>query len=322
MRPSCLKRLYRPELFQGPGRLGKPRAYFEGWYYRLSSPDLNLAVIPGVSLASSDPHAFIQVIREGAGASSYTRYHLHEFRASHAPFRIHLGDNIFSLEGLTLRLPDLRADLRFSQAARWPSSPLSPSSMGPYAFLRFLECYHGIILLSARTEGCLGERRIDGCSLYVEKDWGVGFPRGWVWMQSSFFPRPAVLTCSVARVPLRRRTFTGFILGLLIGGTLYRFTTYNGAELTRLRVSSSDVEIAVRRGKQTLKLRSLRAPGAPLASPLEGAMQGRIEETLAAEIEVELSENGQTRFHETGRHAGLEVIRPDELTAAPFDGTG
>jgi tocopherol cyclase len=322
MRPSRLKRLYCPELFQGQNTLGNPGAYFEGWYFRLSSRDLNLAVIPGVSLASADPHAFIQVIRGSAGASSYTRYHLHEFRANHAPFRIQVGDNRFSLEGMTLRLPELRADLRFSQAARWPSSLFSPSSMGPYAFLRFLECYHGIILLSARAEGGAGGGEIAGGRIYVEKDWGVSFPRAWVWMQSSCFTPPAVLTCSIARVPLRRRTFTGFILGLLIGQTLYRFTTYNGAVLTRLRVSSSDVEIAVRRGKQTLKLRSSRMPGAPLAAPLEGAMQGRIEETLAAEIEVELAENGQTRFHETGRHAGLEVIRPDELTTAGFDGTG
>lgn len=324
-RPSILGRLYRPELYQGPGRIGRPRPYFEGWYFRLSSPERNLAVIPGISLAESDPHAFVQVIRGSGGASSYTRFPLGEFSAGHSPFRIALKDNCFSLEEMRLDLPGLRADLAFSRPRRWPAAPLSPSSMGPYAFLRFLECYHGVILLAAGVRGSLEGRRFAGGSLYLEKDWGVGFPRGWVWMQCSSFEEPAVLTCSVARVPLKTRSFTGFIIGLLAAGKLYRFTTYNGAELTGLRSGDGEVEIAVRRGRQTLRLRARRARGAPgttLASPHEGAMGGRIVETLDAEIELELAEGGRSGFRATGRRAGLEVVRPQELGAAVFSGPG
>lgn len=175
-----IHRLYRPELFQGPARLVRCRPYFEGWYYRISSPELNLAVIPGVSLAAGDPHAFVQVIRSGTGTSSYARFSLREFAHRRSPFLISLGKNRFTLDRLHLELPDLSADLTLDEPRRWPSSLLSPSSMGPYAFLSFLECYHGIILLSARAEGSVDGRRLAGGRLYVEKDWGVSFPTAWV----------------------------------------------------------------------------------------------------------------------------------------------
>ena len=55
--------------------------------------------------------------------------------------------------------------------------------------------------------------------------------------------------------------------------------------------------------------------GAELVSPVMGAMQGRLNESLNAEIAVRLAENGRILFEAVGRHAGLEVVYPEKLTA-------
>ena len=54
-------KIYKPEIFQGNL---KKNNYFEGWYFKHVSSDLEQvwSFIPGVSLTSHDPHAFIQVI--------------------------------------------------------------------------------------------------------------------------------------------------------------------------------------------------------------------------------------------------------------------
>jgi len=307
-----LKKLYRPEYFQGERRL---RQYFEGWYFKFSFRGEAFAVIPGLS--RTDPHAFIQVIQGSTGLSSYHRFDAGAFRSRRDRFQIEIGENLFALERVRVRLPGFAAELQTRERVRWPSSPLAPSSMGWYSFARFMECYHGVIVLDAVAEGRVDGRPCGAGRFYLEKDWGSSFPRSWIWMQSNDFgARPASLTCSVARVPFRGREFTGFIAGLLADGVLHRFATYNGARLELAAASAGQVEVVLRRGTLSLRLRAARRAGAGLASPVDGEMRGRIVESLRSEVEVRLTRAGRTLFEGTGTCAGLEVVRPEELSRA------
>jgi tocopherol cyclase len=327
-----LKKLYRPEYFQGDRVLRKnerltrhggaaekgeagPGGYFEGWYFKSAFSDSALALIPGISLAAEDPHCFLQVLDGESGASSYHRYPRDRFSFRSDRFEIRVGPNRFSMDGIHLELDGLRGDLQIRDTARWPSFPWSPSSMGWYSFARFMECYHGVILLDGVVEGSVDGRKLSGGRFYLEKDWGSSFPRAWIWMQSNSFgsdPGTSV-TCSIARVPFRGKEFSGFIIGILSHGTLYRFTTYNGARIVSLSIGESALEVRVRRGAQELSLRARRETGAELASPFLGEMSGRIEETLGATIDVALSDGGRIVLSGTGRWAGLEVVRAKEL---------
>ncbi|MBN1834760.1 MAG: hypothetical protein JW820_02855 [Spirochaetales bacterium] len=321
-----LRKLYRPEYFQGDLVLRRYprvaeksaaglRGYFEGWYFKCVFPDRALAIIPGISLAERDPHSFVQVVDGTTGSAAYHRFPWQEFEFSTESFQVRVGPNRFSLEAIHLELDGLRGDLRMEDHVRWPTSLLSPSSMGWYAFARFMECYHGVIVLDARVEGTLGRRSLSDGRFYLEKDWGSSFPRAWVWMQTnSFGPKVrASLTCSIARVPFRGREFSGFIIGLLADGTLHRFTTYSGARIEELEVGESSLTVRVRGGRRLLTLHARREPGAELASPVRGEMSGRIEETLGATVEVSLQEEAAEIFSGTGRSAGLEVVRAEEL---------
>jgi tocopherol cyclase len=257
------------------------------------------------------------VIQGSAGLSSYHRFTPEAFRSRRDRFQVEVGENLFSLERVRLRLEGFEAELQTSERVRWPSCLFAPSSMGWYSLVRFMECYHGVIVLDALAEGRVNGRSRSAGRFYLEKDWGSSFPKAWIWMQSNYFGgRPASLTCSVARVPFRGREFTGFIAGLLAGGVLYRFATYNGARLEQASASAGAAEVALRHGSLSLRLRATRRAGVELASPVNGEMSGRIVESLRSEVEVRLSRAGRTLFEGTGTCAGLEVVRPEELARA------
>jgi len=308
-----VKKLYKPEFFQGHRRLGRSSRYFEGWYFKVVFPDTWFAVIPGVSLAAEDAHGFIQVLGGASGSSSYHRFEPEEFSYDRNRFEIILGNNRFSLRGFDIDLGNFSARLTIEDVVRWPSSLLSPSSMGWYSFMRFMECYHGVIVLDAAIQGTVnGKSRSQG-RFYLEKDWGTSFPTAWIWMQSNSFSTRTSLTCSVARVPFRGTEFTGFIIGVYTGGKLHSFTSYNGSEISAIEYDQDSVGITARRDRTVVKIRARREAGAQLASPIQGEMTGRIEETLRSEISVELWKDGRRVFSDRGFHAGLEVVNPDPL---------
>ena len=207
----AFKKLYRPEYYQHK----RSSRYFEGWYFKFVFAGQAWAVIPGISLNPEDAHAFIQVNRNNgltSGDPYYTRFDSRAFAWRRDHFQISLGDNRFSLSEVDLHLEDLRAELRILNPKRWPAKPFSPNSMGWYAFVQIMQCYHGVIVLDAEVEGTINGRDLKGGRFYLEKDWGDSFPQAWVWMQSNSFAGPASLTCSIATVPFRRRFFTGFII--------------------------------------------------------------------------------------------------------------
>lgn len=309
---NVVSRLYRPELFQGEHHLLRGRrGYFEGWYFKVASGSGAWAFIPGVSLAGEDSHSFVQV--NGPSGSAYHRFGLDEFRFSSHPFGIAVGPNRFSLDEVHVEVPDLRAHLTLGGHTRWPSTPASPSSMGWYAFARFMECYHGIIVLDGKAHGEVGGATAREWRFYLEKDWGRSFPKAWVWAQSNSFAEAACFTCSIAVVPFRRLAFAGFIIGLLANGRLYRFATYNRARLERVEIGAHEVRIEVRRGPLRLRATAFRSEGAELASPIEGAMEGRIREAVDARVSVTLTDGDRELFSGTGAQTGLEVVHPEVL---------
>ena len=185
--------------------------------------------------------------------------------------------------------------------------------MGWYAWMPAMECYHGVLSFDHAIEGALTLNGLahdfSGGRGYIEKDWGQAFPAAWVWFQTNHFPEPAVcLTASVAIIPWIGRAFPGFIIGLWRAGHLYRFATYTGARIEKLRVSDDQVLWAVRNRQHRLEMTATRAAGGLLLGPTREDMGKRVNETLSAAVDVRLSTlAGATLFAGQGRHAGLEA---------------
>ena len=315
-----LRKIYRPEHFQGAHYIRRKRKnearYFEGWYFKVVLPDETFAFIPGLSLTRKSEHAFIQVNRSSHEDGTYHEFLLEEFQWNSdgmgTGFNLRIGPNRFSLREIHLELPDLKVDLKVRNVLRWPSSLILPNSMGTYAFARFMDCYHGIIVVDGSVEGRMNGTPVQG-SLYVEKDWGISFPRGWVWLQGNDFPRSASLTCSLAVVPFCGRVFNGFIVGLLCGGRIYRFTTYNGAYVEGVDVDATKIRLRFARKGLRLTVEAERTEGVELASPEQGAMTGRIQEALDVCFSVKLESGGREVFAENTKRGAMEVVNPTEV---------
>lgn len=150
------------------------------------------------------------------------------------------------------------------------------------------------------------------------------FPRAYVWMQSNHFPEEGVsLTGSVATIPWLTSWFRGFLVGFLVDGKLYRFTTYLGSTIKSLTIDDQHVSWILNGKRRSdpeglypeyqLTIRAEKAMGGLLSSPEIDGMTPRILESLTASIEVDLrgrddkGEFSEVIYQGTGFSGGLEI---------------
>lgn len=322
----------KPEAYHGADR--QP-PYFEGWYYKLVNPDRSLryAIIPGIFL-SDDPqrhHAFVQVFDGMSGRVTYHRYTADDFRAVPGVLDVRIGPNRFTRHAVELDIADeqrtVRGRVELGTGIAWPVSAASPGIMGPFGWLPFMECYHGILSFDHAITGGLTD---DGATVdftggrgYIEKDWGQSFPAGHIWMQTNHFDVPGMsFMASIAVVPMLGGWFPGFICGVLHDGELYQFTTHTGGTVEALAVTDHDVNWTIRSFTHRVQIHAARAEGTLLPGPNRGDMSTRVPETLKASITVTLSElaTGRVIVESTGECAGLEVAGQYERVIAAFHG--
>jgi tocopherol cyclase len=300
--------------------------FFEGWYYRLISADetTRLAIIPGVFLGKNG-HAFIQVLDGVTAHTEYYSFPLKDFTAAKKTFEINIGQNTFSLAGfhLDLKSPQGRVSgkITIHNPQPWPVTLTMPGIMGWYAWVPAMECYHGVLSFDHLLSGGLtiNGQLVDfsGGRGYIEKDWGSAFPEGYVWMQTNHFDDPGIcLTASIASIPWIRTAFLGFIVGLWINGTLYRFATYTKSSLVELEISDAEVGWIMQDDIHRLEIHATRAEAGFLKGPTTLEMGKRIPETMNAQVTVSLfKRNGDKVYEGTGRHAGMEVFQSERLLA-------
>jgi hypothetical protein len=316
-----LRTTLHPHWYQGRHR--KP-PYFEGWYYKLvdKSEQHRFAVIPGLfrGAEAGASHAFVQVLNGVTGQATYHRYPVGEFRAAETSFDLQVGPNRFTQTGMDMQIESaelsLSGELSFEGLTPWPVTVFSPGIMGWYAWMPFMQCYHGVVSLDHRIHGQLA---LDGQAMdfgggrgYMEKDWGRSFPSAWIWMQSNHFAEEGTsFTASVAIIPWLRSSFRGFIIGLWHAGRLLRFATYTGARTEELAVADDDVHWIVSDRRYLLDIRASRSEAGLLRGPSGVDMGVRVPETLNATVTVRLWDRGggnDTLVYEgTGLHGGLEV---------------
>jgi tocopherol cyclase len=309
-----LSTILHPEVFQGRN---KKHTYFEGWYFKVvdASETKAYAIIPGIAMdEAGNRHAFIQVLDGKKRLSQYHKFDVTSFDAARGIFKIAVGENHFSRDSLSLSLPGLKGTLYFKDGIRWPSPWYSPGIMGPYSFVPFMECRHGIVSMDHTVSGRL-EIENDTIDFnngrgYIEKDWGRSFPSAYVWIQSNHFSTLGIsLKVSVARIPWIGKSFTGFIAGLWIRDHLLRFTTYNRSSLQKLSIDSGRIELLLVNKKYCLEIVVFRDAATSLASPIHGFMDGRIEESMSSKMEVTVTDtkSGRVIFRDSGRNAAVEV---------------
>lgn len=317
-----IQALFHPERYHG---WGKTKKYFEGWYYKVLTADEKhaFAFIPGIAMdADENKQAFIQILNGKKQTAEYIKFPAKNFSSQSNTFKTEIAGNTFGLNKIQLQLENVKGELQFKNPILWTNNWYSPGIMGPYAFVPFMECYHGILSMDHEIEGELeiNNQKIDftGGRGYIEKDWGHSFPSAYIWMQSNHFSEKGIsFKASVAKIPWMGSSFVGFIAGLYFNNQLIQFTTYNHTKLIRSAANKKTVDLEMENKNYHLKILAQRNDTTELAAPIMGFMDGRVSESMSASLEVKLLDrkSNKTIFHDTGRNTAIEVAGAiDEIT--------
>jgi len=312
-----LYKLFHPEIFQGSL---KAKDYFEGWYFKHVSADLEhaMAFIPGISLSANDPHAFIQYIDGINRTSAYFRFDIESFKYEKKFFRVKIGASEFSENQIHLNLENnefnIAGTLNYSGNVRLPKNILMPGIMGWYSYVPKMECNHGVVSIHHLIEGRLSingsvKDFTDGNG-YIEKDWGTSFPESWIWLQcNNFSTKGMSLMVSVAKIPWRGRFFIGLISFLTTGGKTEVFATYNGAKIQSLeKLNKNSTELILTKGKKKLSIKIVRKSSSEIAAPVNGNMTKMIKESINSEVDLTYSDRSGEVFTDHGERAGYEEM--------------
>lgn len=309
-----IRKIFHPVWAQKTGR----EKGFEGWYYRLVTADHrhSLAFIPGIRHGETE-EAFLQILMQGWEEAIWITYPKEAFRCLDTPFSLSLGENRFTMDQIKMRLKkshDIYGDVTIAEQTRFPVHLWAPGIMGWYRYVPKMECYHSVVITDAVLEGSffVHEHEIDftGGRLYMEKDWGTSFPSAWVWVQSNQFKQTKTsFMLSIADIPWRGSSFTGFLCYLQTPDKLYRFATYTGAEITHWEEREKWIQVTLEDRKYRLTIKIHRSEGANLRAPKHGKMDRMIKETILGKVDLWLElEKGERVLSCSGEPASFEQV--------------
>ena len=304
-----------PLVFQGKKYLKKNKNYFEGWYFKNTSKDNSISFIPGININETEKKAFIQIITKDN--SYFINYDIEEFEYSNSPFYIKIGDNYFSKEKILLDISDsnirIFGHINYSDYKNIETSFISPNIMGPFSYVPFMECNHAILTMKCRVNGQINindkEYFFENDNGYIEKDWGISFPKNYTWCQGNDFENTeASFMLSIANIPFKIFSFKGIISSLIVDNKEYRFATYNNTKLIRYKIKDNLLDIVLKKGKYYLIIKSYYNDGLRLSAPVKGSMSKDIFESINSKITVTLKKDNKILFSDSTQNAGLEIV--------------
>lgn len=290
---------------------GKGRPFFEGWYLKHQNAGHTIAFIPGISRDESGREsAFLQVITDETSCSIPFPYA--SFRSDPRGFALRVGGQLFSGRGVRVDLTapgfSCRGAVRYG-----PLTPLQSDIMGPFRFVPFLECRHGVISMKHSLNGSLEVNGVtvdlNGGTGYIEKDRGSSFPSRYLWVQCNRFSDPScsVMT-SIARIPLPGFSFTGCIAAVCFRGREYRLATYSGAHILWWDESG----FLLWQKDCMLEAELYPAPPNALMAPRCGTMARTIRESTACRARFRFFCHGSLLFDLQSGEAGFEYDEESE----------
>ena len=291
--------------------------FFEGWYYKMVLEDTGrtVALIPGISKNSKDPHAFIQIFISPDMIFKYVRFDSYDFSVNNDPFCVKIKNHEFSLTTVKITYKDHELDFSIncsiSDITPIHTSIYAPTIMGPFHYLPRMQCNHGIISMIHWLNGTmiLNQESFSFSQQkgYIEKDWGTSFPRKYVWCQSNNFTDPHVsVFLSIATIPMMLFEFEGLIANITIHNKEYRFATYTFATFSIETIDDYTRKVTLNKGEIKAELIIHSPTSIALISPKKGSMNNMIKEGLEGTISLTLYKDNNEIFHDIGVHSGVE----------------
>lgn len=308
--------IQHPECFLSRNK----KEYFEGWYYKqvFQEEGFSFSVIPGVCQNKKESFAFIQMIHSQYGTFQF-EFPIDAFSYQDNPFEIKIGNNIFSKEKMMLDLEEkefnIKGSFSFHDLTLIKTTSYAPNMMGPFAYLPFLECYHGVISLDHVVTGSLTWGDSHHTNLvgrgYIEKDSGTSFPSRYLWCQCNHFATERIsLFLAIATVPIGIIPMPGHICSCYVGEKEYRFATYYASRVSQTKINEHTYEVVLTSRNHRLEITMEADQFHVLKAPTKSTMQRDIQETLLGKVSFRLWEKGKLIAKEKGEYAGIEVVNP------------
>lgn len=323
--------------------LSRARPFFEGWYYRVSLPEVGesfafMYAIAEPADGGATSGGFAQILAPG----DERLYHLFdEVRGFWAePDRLALGHSEPALPqpGLidparfasevqlgyqataTLNqgvLKDAAWCYRIEPVAGWGRPGRPEATMGWLSYLPVFEPGWQILMAHGRATGWIEWRgarySFEDAPAYGEKNWGGAFPKKWFWVQANAFeadPEAALIAGGGRRGFLWREESVAMV-GLYHGGRFYRFLPEDG----HLRCAVTpwgrwQIEAVSERYRIEVSGTAARDDGIELLAPTATGAHFVCRDTLKGSVQVRLSRRWGTRavlFEGSTRLGGLET---------------
>ena len=177
-----------------------------------------------------------------------------------------------------------------------------------------MECYHDTISMN---HGLMGSLYLNDMEInfndgkgYIEKDWGISFPKEYIWLQSNHFEqKSASIMFSVAHIPFMKTAFKGLLCNLYCNEKEYRFATYNNSKILELRHTEDTISIILGKGDLTLYINNKIINRGDLNAPKDGCMDLIIKEGLNGNVRVKLMRtSGEIIFEGYGNPCAAEIV--------------
>lgn len=288
---------------------------FEGWFTKVDDlkSGLMFSVIWGYTTHEETKHAFIQFQDNVNHGTTYLRYAIDDLSWEEIPFKLKIGNNILTKEAMQLDLmlgdKPVRGDFAFRTFSGIQTGFLKPNIMGWLTYLPN-ECNHAIISMHHRVNGCLqmGEKTwsIEEAHGYIEKDWGTGFPKEYVWLQVNDWIESSVVF-SYATVPMLGKYAKGFFAVVLHEGREYRFSSIEGSKIVDFQVDHESFSVTIIKKDMRLHLTAKQHHPVALASPDHGEMKSYIKESLEGSLTLTLEINGMKSIELKSQRASIDV---------------
>lgn len=292
----------------------KNSTFFEGWYAKYQNQTNTVAVIPAFHIDKYGvQQATLQIITENF--SHVFSFPVQELKIAKHKFYIHTKEIILCEKGMKVKCESEGVSI-YGMIKYQPFTVLNSDIMGPFHWIPFMQCNHGVVSLAHRISGKLeiNKEQFDfnnGIG-YIEKDWGSSFPKNYIWTQCNWSKEhDNCIMMAVADIPILGKKeknnfcFTGCICIVWYERKEYRIATYKGAKV----LTCTEKEIVVKQGEYQLSARLLEGKEFSLRAPNNGSMTRNIHECPSCTVHYTFLKNKQPVFDFISKMAGFESVQ-------------
>ncbi len=293
---------------------------FEGWYYRVTETDSAESWVVIAAYwqdESATPRAFIELIQASTGATYkqvFEGFNIEALQANEGEFALDLDGLFLSADQISGRFIDekgaqVQIEISIDACAYWgaPADDRNRWTMGwvtelPGPPLK----WHVHHLKGSASGGLLVEdnnelkiqAQFEDAPVHQEKNWGVAFPKRWVWLQSNLFEGRPDVAFAAAGGPVFGfdGSPSGYMMGLRWRDQFFNWRTQDAHIFKQVAFEiDREQQLATwRLSAESLRYKADIEANAPLNEliavdvPAEGGLAFGAFEHLNAELKIKL----------------------------------